>query len=196
MLNEAWKVDAILDAWFDYIALDDYSNARIEAANHNTLKQRGVKLVRNDVLIKPAIFEELQHKVNQGQQNQQEAVWALSFPQILDVDNRKSYLCPLFSMDVTSILKGEYQEDGWNLDDLKLTEAGDNLATFLRLDDEQREQLITQDGLRRFLETTFTLEFQTYEEWMRHVIIPRSCYQIQRQPYLFKFTGSRFSGRA
>ncbi|MBD0346289.1 MAG: UvrD-helicase domain-containing protein, partial [Coleofasciculus sp. Co-bin14] len=194
MLNEAWKVDAILDTWFDYIALDDYSNARIEAANHNTLKQHGVKLVRNDVLIKPAIFEELQHKVNQGQQNQQEAVWALSFPQILDVDNRKSYLCPLFSMDVTSILKGEYQEDGWNLDDLKLTEAGDNLATFLRLDDEQRERLITQDGLRRFLETTFSLEFQTYEEWMRHVIIPHFRCQIQRQPYLFEFTGGRFSG--
>jgi ABC-type lipoprotein export system ATPase subunit len=194
MLNEARKIDAILNAWFDYIALDDYSSARIETANQNTVKQRGVKLVRDHILIEPATFSELQQKVNNGKQGQQEAVWALSFPQILDVDNRKSYLCPLFSMDVTSILKGEYQEDGWNLDDLKLTEAGDNLATFLRLDDEQRERLITQDGLRRFLETTFVLEFQTYEEWMRQVIIPHFRCQIQRQPYLFEFTGGRFSG--
>lgn len=100
MLNKASTVDAILNAWFDYIALDDYGSARIESANQNTVKQRGVKLVGNHVLIEPATFSELQHQVNQGQQNQQEAVWALSFPQILDVDNRKSYLCPLFSMSV------------------------------------------------------------------------------------------------
>jgi polynucleotide 5'-kinase involved in rRNA processing len=53
--------------------------------------------------------------------------------------------------------------------------------------------LITQDGLRQFLETTFKLEFQTYEEWMQQVSLPRSRRQIQRQPYLFEFTGGRFS---
>ncbi|MEQ8752281.1 MAG: AAA domain-containing protein [Coleofasciculus sp. G1-WW12-02] len=190
MLNEARKVDAILDAWFDYIALDDYSNARIEVAEQYT-----VNLVRDNVLIKPATFSELQLKVNQRQQGQQEAVWVLSFPQVLDVEKGKTHFCPLFSLDVTSILKGEYQEQGWNLDSLKLIEAGDNLATFLGLDDEQREQLITQDGLRRFLETTFELTFDTYQEWMERVVIPRrSRNQIQRQPYLFKFLGGRFSG--
>ncbi len=190
MLNEAWKVDAILDAWFDYIALDDYSNARIEVAEQYT-----VNLVRNNVLIQPATFSELQLKVNQRQQGQQEAVWVLSFPQVLDVEKGKTHLCPLFSLDVTSILKGKYQEQGWNLDSLKLIEAGDNLATFLGLDDERREQLITQDGLRRFLETTFELTFDTYQEWMERVVIPRcSRNQIQRQPYLFKFLGGRFSG--
>lgn len=190
MLNEARKVDAILDAWFDYIALDDYSSARIEVAEQYT-----VNLVRDNVLIKPATFSELQLKVNQRQQGQQEAVWVLSFPQVLDVEKGKTHLCPLFSLDVTSILKGEYQEQGWNLDSLKLIEAGDNLATFLGLDDEQREQLITQDGLRRFLETTFELTFDTYQEWMERVVIPRrSRNQIQRQSYLFKFLGGRFSG--
>ncbi|WP_341525879.1 AAA domain-containing protein [Nostoc sp. UHCC 0302] len=94
---------------------------------------------------------------------------------------------------MTSIFKGEYQEQGWNLEELKLTEAGDHIATFLGLDDEQRERLITQDGLRRFLEITFGHEFQTYEEWMRHVTIPRSGHQIQRQPYLFAFTGAIYS---
>lgn len=195
MLNEASKVDAILNAWFDYIALDDYSSARIKVANQDTVKQRGIKLVRDHVLIETDIFSELQEKVAKRQKDQQEAVWVLSFPQILDVENRKSYFCPLFSLDITSILKGEYRKDGWNLDNLTLTEAGDNLATFLGLDDEQQEQLITQDGLRRFLETTFELTFDSYQDWMEQIIIPcRYRQQIQRQPYLFNFTGGRFTG--
>lgn len=40
-MNAASKVDAILNAWFDYIALEDYSNAKIEA-NSDAIKQRGV----------------------------------------------------------------------------------------------------------------------------------------------------------
>ncbi|MDZ8256878.1 AAA domain-containing protein [Nostoc sp. ChiQUE01b] len=193
-MNTASKVDKILNAWFDYIALDDYSNARIEA-NSDKVKQRGVKLVCDHILIDITTFSELQKKVKQRQKFQQEAAWVLSFPQVLDVEERKSYLCPLFSLDVTSILKGEYQEQGWNLDSLTLIEAGDNLATFLKLDDEQCEQLITKDGLRRFLETTFGLIFNSYQDWMERIIIPRrSRDPIQRQPYLFEFTGGRFTG--
>lgn len=195
-MNAASKVDAILNAWFDYIALDDFSNARIEAGKQDIVKQRGVNLSGNNILIDQDIFSELRQKVTKAQQKQQqkqETVWSLSFPQIIDVDQRKSYFCPLFSLDITPILKGDYKGQGWNIEELKLSEAGENLATFLKLDEEQREQLITQDGLRRFLETTFELQFGTYEEWMRQVIIPRR-YQIQREPYLFEFTGGRFSG--
>ncbi len=191
-MNVASKVDAILSAWFDYITLDDYSNARIKADNRDIVKHPGVNLTGNNVLIEQATFSQLRQKVTSSQQKQQESVCSLSFPQILDVEQGKSYLCPLFSLDITSILKGEYRQQGWNIEELKLTEAGDNLATFVGLDDEQREQLITEDGLRRFLETTFELEFGTYEEWMTKVIVPRR-YQIQRQPYLFEFTGGRFS---
>lgn len=194
-MNNAAKVDAILNAWFDYIDLDDYSNARIDPAKQDKVKQRGIGLVGDSVLIEQAIFEELQQKVNQKQQGQQEPVWVLSFPQVLDVEKGKSYLCPLFNLEVTSILKGEYREEGWKLDELKLTEAGENVTTFLGLDEKEREELITQDGLRQFLKTTFKLEFQTYEEWMQQVVIPRSSRQIQRQPYLFEFTGGRFSGK-
>ncbi|MBD2247099.1 AAA domain-containing protein [Nostoc sp. FACHB-888] len=66
---------------------------------------------------------------------------------------------------------------------------------FLGLDDEQCEKLITKDGLKRFLETTFGLTFGSYQDWMEQVDIPRrSRNQIQRQPYLFEFTGGRFTG--
>ena len=192
-MNAARKVDTILNAWLEYIDLDDYSSARVEAGKHDKVKQRRVNLLGDRVLIEEAIFSELQKQVKQGQKPEQDTTWVLSFPQIIDVEKGKSYLCPLFSLDVTPILKGEYQEQGWKLDRLKLTEAGDNLAIFLGLDDEQREKLITQNGLREFLETTFEFEFSTYEQWMQQVIIPRSKFGIQRQPYLFKWDGGRFS---
>ena len=104
-MDNAAKVDGILNAWFDYIDLDDYNNARIEVANRDKVKQRGIGLVGDSVLIEQAIFEELQQKINQKQQGQQEPVWVLSFPQVLDVEKGKSYLCPLFNLEVTSILK-------------------------------------------------------------------------------------------
>ena len=192
-MNAARKVDAILNAWLEYIDLDDYSSARVEAGKHDKVKQRGVNLAGDRVLIEEAIFSELQKQVKQGQKPEQDTTWVLSFPQIIDVEKGKSYLCPLFSLDVTPILKGEYQEQGWKLERLKLTEAGDNLAIFLGLDDEQREKLITQNGLREFLETTFEFEFPTYEDWMQRVVIPRSRFGIQRQPYLFRFTGAMYS---
>ena len=195
-MDNTAKVDAILNAWFDYIDLDDYSNARIEVANRDKLKKDDIRLVGDCVLIPEPIFSELRQKTTKETKSQQNSVWVLSFPQVSDVDNNgKSYLCPLFSLDVTSIFKGDYQEQGWSLEELKLIEAGDNLATFLGMDDERREGLITQDGLREFLGTTFSIEFQTYEKWMQIVSIPRrSSRQIQRQPYLFEFTGGRFSG--
>jgi len=189
-LNAVRKVDAILKAWLDYIELDDYSNARVEAAEEDEVVLDGVSLDNDRVVIEQPEFSKLQDKLKPGKKPQQDVTWVLSFPQIIDREKKK-YLCPLFSLDVTSIVKGEYQEQGWNIDQLKVTEAGDNLATFLRFDDEQRENLITQDGLRVFLETTFEMEFQTYEQWMQNVSSSR--YQIQRKPYLFKWNGGRFS---
>lgn len=120
------KIDAILSAWFDYIALDDYSNARVEANNQKIVKQRGVRLLGNHVLIDRDIFLELQKNLPRGQHNQQESVWVLSFPQVVDVEKGKSYFCPLFCLDVTSIFQGAHQEQGWNLDSLTLIEAGEN----------------------------------------------------------------------
>ncbi len=108
-MDNTAKVDAILNAWFDYIDLDDYSQARIEVADRDKLQMHGITLVGDRVLIQEPIFSDLQHKATKKQQNQQDSVWVLSFPQTFDVEQEKSYLCPLFSLDVTSILKGNYQ---------------------------------------------------------------------------------------
>nr|NMF67505.1 DNA/RNA helicase [Brasilonema octagenarum UFV-OR1] len=191
-MNKASKVEAILNAWLKFIALEDYSQAKISP---DAVKQQGVNLKGNRVIIGQDTFAELQKEVNKGQSSQ-ETVWALSFPQIRTQEEEKSYFRPLFSLDITSILQGGYQIEGWNIDELQLTEAGENLAKFLNLDDEDREQLKIQNGLRHLLNNILELDFEeTYENWIKSVSIPRSSEikEIQPQPYLFKFQASQFS---
>ncbi len=48
-MNEANKIDPILDAWLEYVALDDYSNARVEASS-NKVQLRGINLVSDNLL--------------------------------------------------------------------------------------------------------------------------------------------------
>ncbi|MEA5506694.1 hypothetical protein VB735_27060 [Halotia wernerae UHCC 0503] len=82
-MNATSKVDAILNAWFDYIALDDYSKAGIDIdKDKDLLNLHGVTIELNRVFIEQNTFSELQQKVIKGQQGKQETVWALSFPQI------------------------------------------------------------------------------------------------------------------
>lgn len=190
-MNKASKVEAILNAWLKFIALEDYSKAKISS---DAVKQQGVNLKANRVIIGQETFSELQKKVSKGQSSQ-ETIWALSFPQICTQEEEKSSR-PLFSLDITSILQGEYQAEGWNINELTLTEAGENLATFFKLDDEEREQLNIQNGLRHLLNNIFGLDFEeTYENWMKSVSIPRSSEikELKRQPYLFEFQNNQFS---
>ncbi len=185
-MKKASKVEVILNAWLEFIALVDLNNARVPG---NEAVLSGVELDDNYVKINEITFSNLKRQVSE-ETVQEDSIWVLSFPQLSTVSQGASEYYPLFSLDVTSILKGEHQEEGWNLNDLELVEAGDNLATFLKLDDVQREQLNTQDGFAQFLKNTFRLEFDTYEDWMNQ--IQSHPYNIQRKPYLFKFTVSNF----
>ena len=190
-MNKASKVEAILNAWLKFIALEDYSKAKIPSKK---VKQSDVNLKGNRLFIGQDTFSELQKEVSTGQSSQ-EKIWALSFPQICTQEEEKSSR-PLFSLDITSILQGEYQAEGWNIDELTLTEAGENLATFFKLDDEEREQLNIQNGLRHLLNNIFELYFEeTYENWMKSVSIPRSSEikELKRQPYLFELQNNQFS---
>lgn len=168
------------------MALVDLNNAKVPA---NQAVLSGVELDGNFVKINKTNFAEIKQKVSE-ETSQEETIWVLSFPQLSTVNQGKFEYYPLFSLDVTSILKGEYQEEGWNLDNLELIEAGENLARFLKLDDEQRQQLNTQNGFAQFLKSTFGLEFDTYEGWMNQLSL--YPYNIERKPYLFKFTTGNF----
>lgn len=189
MLSAASKVDLILDAWLQFITLEDRSKAKVPS---DTAECDGLKLIGNDLIIDKRLFTKLQASNALGKRGQQEATWVVSFPQIDKKEQGKSNLYPLFSLDVTPIFRGSYQAAGWNIENFEVAEAGNNLAAFLNLEDEQLEKLITKEGLRRFLATTFDIDFESFEGWMQRVNLSGYC-SISRQPYLFEFKSSNFS---
>jgi hypothetical protein len=188
MLSNANKVDAILDAWLQFIRLEDLSNAKV---SQEEAECRNIKIKGNTLQIEENLFSEYNKKNTLRIQEQVNKIWMLSFPQISVVEEGKSKLCPLFGLDVTSILQGSYQPEGWDIEDFEIAEAGENLSDFLGFDDGQLEQLNINDGLRLFLERTFNCDIESLEDWMAQVESPK--YQIKKQPYLFEFKGSNFS---
>jgi hypothetical protein len=188
MMNLAGKAEAILDAWLQFIRLEELSSTRVPS---DIARLNGVKLVDNRLLIDKALFSGIQESVVLEKTGQVGSVWCLSFPQIYKVSNGKSSFFPLFSLDVSPLFKGTHKTEGWDIESFDLAEAGKNLISILNLGEEQFEELITKEGLRRFLETTFDIEFESFENWMRRFKLPG--YRIQENPYLFEFKGSSFS---
>ncbi|MDJ0705947.1 MAG: AAA domain-containing protein [Leptolyngbyaceae cyanobacterium MO_188.B28] len=181
-MNKASRVDGILDAWIQFIQLEDFRNAQVDS---DKTQWEGIDLVGDKVLIKQEIFLKLQEN------NRQKKQWCLSFPQIYKVEKGRPKYCPLFCLDISPILKSSYQVEGWDIKNCSLTEARDNLASLFQLEEEQLDQLITKEGLRRFLETTFDITFESFEHWMRQFRIPG--YRLTPKPYLFELKGGNFS---
>ncbi|GAB4230006.1 MAG: hypothetical protein Kow00121_58810 [Elainellaceae cyanobacterium] len=196
MLRKEHKVDAILNAWLEYVQLDDLSKLEIPSKD---VKYDGITLSGNMLRLEEKLFAKLQDSQRQKRQGNQLLPWVVSFPQIYRPANNSSVFYPLFSLDITSIFQGGYQAQGWSIEEFAIAEAGNNLARFLNLDEEQIKQLVTKDGLRRFLETTFDIEFESLEDWMRHLekqmrqMTNFQIYRLIKRPYLFKFKGSNFS---
>ncbi len=188
MLSTNSKVDAILDAWLQFIRLEDLSNAKVPLEN---AKSSDIWLTGNTLKVEKKLFSKIQRANLSESSEQQDKTWVLSFPQVSKVEKGKSMLCPLFSLDITAIFRDDYHTEGWNVETFEMAEAGENLAAFLNLDEEQIEKLVTKNGLRRFLETTFGFDFENLEDWMQRVSLPP--YSITSKPYLFEFKGSGFS---
>lgn len=185
------RANAILDAWLQFIQLEDFSSSQV-----NDIKSKDVTISNDNIVIGRQLFLELQ-KAHNVKKIGQAIPWVLSFPQIFTVEYGKKKFCPLFSLDVTAILTGNYQADGWNIDELELSEAGSNLVTFLGIEEDRAENMVTKDGLKDFLEAILDTPIISFEDWMNTVSISKYRgnreYQVDRQPYFFKQQGSNFS---
>ena len=190
-MTTASKATAILEAWLEFIRLEDFSSAQVD-----DVKCEGISLKRNSVLITPDVFMELQATLA-AEGSGHSVPWVLSFPEIYIVERRKKKCCPLFSLDISPVLLGSYQVQGWPVESLELAEAGDNLVSFLELDGDRADNLITRNGLKEFLETTLDSPVKSFEDWMRHVPIHTyqygRNYRVAARPYLFRHQGSGYS---
>ncbi|NJK58911.1 MAG: superfamily I DNA/RNA helicase [Pleurocapsa sp. SU_5_0] len=190
-MSETAKIKMLLSAWLDYIYLEDLSNASVDAITPlgENIWDKGVSLVGDNFLLSKPLFQKLekQYFCASTRQNQPETKLALAFPQIYQVSRKQRQFRPLFTIDVSSIFVGKFRSRGWDLTEYNFQPVIPNLMELLQLDEEEVEILVTKEGLKVFLETTFKHPFSTLQDFLELVELPFSSLSLKRSPYLLRF---------
>ncbi len=185
------KIRTLLRAWMDYIHLEDLSNAEVEAGSPEqpNIWDKGISLVRDQLLIDKSLFQDLfeQFKTLEKKGRQEQILLAVAFPQIYLVKKGQRKFRPLFTIDVSSILAGRYRNRGWDLTAFEFQPVLPNLMELYQLDEEEAENLVTREGLKVFLETTFSHSFSTLQDFLDLFELPSSPWRDKPSPYLLRF---------
>ncbi len=175
----------------DYIHLEDLSNAEVEAGSPEqpNIWDKGLSLVRDQLLIDKSLFQDLKEQVKtlEKKGRQSEILLAVAFPQIYLVKKGQRKFRPLFTIDVSSILAGRYRSRGWDLTAFEFQPVLPNLMELYQLDEEEAENLVTREGLKVFLETTFSHSFSTLQDFLDLFELPSSPWRSKPSPYLLRF---------
>jgi hypothetical protein len=185
-MSEKAKIAMLLPAWRDYIYLEDLSNTSVDAITPlgQNIWDKGVSLVGDNLLLSQPLFKELKE---QYCLNQAETRLALAFPQIYQVSKNQRQFRPLFTIDVSSIFLNNFRKRGWDLTEYNFQPVLTNFMELLRLDEEELENLVTKEGIKVFLETTFKHPFSTLQDFMELVELPFSSPSLKRSSYLLRF---------
>ncbi|MGB5632464.1 MAG: AAA domain-containing protein [Waterburya sp.] len=207
-MSETAKSKQLLSAWIDYIYLEDLSNASVDAVTPKgqNIWFKGVSLIGDRLLLPKSLFQELkeQYFSNSAQKNQQDIKLAVAFPQIYLVQKKQRHFRPLFTIDVSSIFLGRFRSRGWDLTEYNFQPVIPNLMELSRLDEEEVENLVTKEGLKVFLETTFKHPFSTLQDFLELIELPSSSWcafpsggnlrgvasaslPLKHSPYLLRF---------
>ncbi|MEL7420025.1 MAG: AAA domain-containing protein [Cyanobacteria bacterium J06555_3] len=181
----------LISAWLDYIYLEELSNASVDAITplgQNTWS-KGVSIVGDNLLLSKSLFQELkkQYFSASDNQNKPETKLALAFPQIYKVSKNQRQFRPLFTIDVSSIFLAKFRNRGWDLTEYNFQPVIPNLMELSQIDEEEVENLVTKEGLKVFLETTFKHPFSTLQDFMELVELPFSSLSLKCSPYLLRF---------
>ncbi|MEL6815010.1 MAG: hypothetical protein AAFP03_09375, partial [Cyanobacteria bacterium J06598_3] len=124
MLNNAQTVDRLLEAWLQFIDLEDRNNAKVDGKDaklSDSTKGQYIELRKNNIYLDLSLFSKLKKSSQMDKAVNYHKPWALSFPQIYKVKDGTSKLCPLFSLDISAVLSGNYQSAGWPIRSLPMT---------------------------------------------------------------------------
>ena len=182
-MSETAKIKKLLSAWLDYIYLEDLSNVSVDAVTPKgqNIWFKEVSLIGDYLLLSKSLFQELkeQYFSKDAQKIQQEIKLAVAFPQIYKVSKKQRQFRPLFTIDVSSLFLGRFRSRGWDLTEYNFQPVIPNLMELYRLDEEEVENLVTKEGLKVFLETTFKHSFSTLQDFLELIELPkgnsRSC---------------------
>jgi hypothetical protein len=184
------KIDQLLNAWLDFFYLENLSHAEVDAADDdNQILDKGISLVGDNLLIEESLFKQLKQQFlalkKKGKSN--DFQMAVALPQIWRAIEGSRRFYPLFKIDISSIFQGNYRAKGWDLNSFEFQPVPPNLMELYQLDEEEVEALVTLEGLKVFLETTFKQSFTSLQDFIDLVDLPVKPYTTKRAPYLLHF---------
>ncbi len=191
------QIRALLKAWLDYIHVENLSNAKVEAddSEQPNIWDSLVNLVGNKLLIDESLFKKLKQPFKSPKNFEQTKLpsIAVAFPQLYVVESNRRQFRPLFTINVSTLFEGNYRSSGWDLTEYEFQPVIPNLMQWYGLEEEAAESLVTKEGLKVFLETTFNRPFKTLQDFMGLIELPPFPVRSKLLPYLLDFDYATFN---
>lgn len=196
-MAEDSQIRELLKAWLDYIHVENLSNAKVEAddSEQPNIWDSLVNLVGDKLLIDESLFKKLKQPFKSAKNFEQTKLpsIAVAFPQQYIVESNRRQFRPLFTINVSTIFEGNYRSSGWNLTEYEFQPVLPNLMQWYGLEEEAAESLVTREGLKVFLETTFNRPFKTLQDFMGLIELPPFPVRSKLLPYLLDFDYAAFN---
>ncbi|MEL6249279.1 MAG: hypothetical protein AAFR15_14875, partial [Cyanobacteria bacterium J06627_15] len=160
------RTPELIEAWLDYIKLEEMTAAEVERGRGpgQRVYDEQLSIVGNQLVVEQALWRTLKTAATA----QDQAQLALSGPRFYLVRGKgaaqKIKYLPLFTIDVTSLLKGPYRKGGWDVTPLPFQPIVPNLVRVCGLSEAAAERVVVSRGLLPFLEDLFNWKFQTLQE--------------------------------
>ncbi len=191
------QIRALLKAWLDYIHIENLSNAKVEPddSEQPNIWDSLVNLVGDRLLIDESLFKNIKQPFKSAKNKEQTKLpsIAVAFPQLYVVESNRRQFRPLFTINVSPIFEGNYRSSGWNLTEYEFQPVIPNLMQWYGLEEEAAESLVTREGLKVFLETTFNRPFKALQDFMGLIEIPPFPVRSKLLPYLLDFDYAPFN---
>ena len=187
------RVKQILLSWLEYQRWEDLTNAEIEAYDDHSPKniiEQDVSLIGNNLMIKESLFKQLQQERKEKPEDFQMAV---AFPRLYSISSNRRKFRPLFTIDISGIFAEKYKTKGWDVTSFPFQPVIPNLINLYNLDEEEAENLVTLEGIKVFLETTFKHSFNTLQDFLERLEIPEQIKYSKPLPYLLRFNYGNYS---
>src|SRR5579883_1126621 len=185
------QIRKLLKAWLDYIKIENLSNAKVDANDEEkpNIWDSHVHLVGDKLLIDESLFKKLKQSFKSLKDKAQSKLpsIAVAFPQLYVIEANRRQFRPLFTINISPIFEGNYRTSGWDLTDYEFQPVIPNLMQWYGLDEEAAESLVTREGLKVFLDTTFNRSFKTLQDFMGLIELPSLPVRSKPLPYLLNF---------
>lgn len=190
---ERSRISALIQTWMDYIRLSDLTNAEVDPGDSQQpgIWEKDISLVGNQLLVSRALFQELKQQFLDLEQRGKASDFqiAVAFPQIYVIkDGRRKFL-PLFTIDISGIFQGSYLKNGWDLTKFDFHPVLPNLMKFYQIEEEKAQFLVIREGLKVFLEHTFSHPSSTLQNFVELIELPpQTLAKLKLSPYLLRFS--------